>query len=147
MKTIRIPIEYTAAEARELLEAAHTIDYVESILGASVRATCACGWRSPWLTTGWVAQEIAGRHRIAHVEHPLESRARFAIYHETCKGCNGEGALTGRDGADLGTCPFCFSGYLWTLIDRLDGYGMRYPDHPSCIRMLDTKLRAEVGKR
>lgn len=114
----RIPIHLTHDEARSLLEAEHAIEYRDGILGATVQAACRCGWTSPKLTTGWIAQEAAQRHRVAFIIHPLENRARYAIYRATCRACNGEAVLSGRDGADLGECPFCFRGHLWTILDR-----------------------------
>jgi hypothetical protein len=128
MKT-PIPISATHIEARTQLEREHSIDYRESILGATVRAHCRCGWKSPWLTTGWIAQEAAGRHLNAFVEHPLENRRRFAIFRETCKECGGTGeARPARSGMtresaqgifeDAIECAGCYDGYLWRILDR-----------------------------
>ena len=147
MKTIRIPIQLTDAEARELLEAAHAIDYVDSILGGSVRATCTCGWRSPWLTTGWVAQEIAMRHRIAFVEHPLENRARYAIFWKVCGACNGSGRFEMRDGVDQGECAHCFEGGFWTILDRTGEDRDRYAKtQGEAMSLLCDDLKWEAGR-
>ncbi len=113
MKT-PIPISVTHVEARTQLEREHSIDYRESILGATVRAHCRCGWKSPWLTTGWIAQEAAGRHLNAYVEHPLENRRRFAIFREVCKECGG----TGEVATARRECAGCYDGYLWRILDR-----------------------------
>lgn len=114
----RIPLQYTATEARELLEAAHAIDYETSILGQSVRARCACGWTSPWSLAGWLAQEVAQRHRVAFIIHPIENRARYAIFWKVCPACNGSGRFETRDGVDQGECAHCYEGGLWTILDR-----------------------------
>lgn len=122
MKAPRIPIEHTAAEARAQLEAEHAIEYIDSILGGATRATCSCGWRSPWLTTGWVAQEAAGRHWIAYVEHPLENRARYAIYRV--------------DGVFL----------RWALLDRQSGEVTRWLDRDECVRAFSRLLVQEASR-
>lgn len=82
MKTTQIPIRATRAEARALLEAAHAVEYRESIMGATVQARCGCGWRSSWLRFGFAAQKAAERHTAALVEYPLEQRRRYAIYRD-----------------------------------------------------------------
>lgn len=116
----KIPIQFTADQAKRLLEERHAISYRDSILGATVRAVCSCGWSSPSLTTGWIAQEAANRHHVAFVAHPLENRVQYAIFRRTCLACNGEGVLRGRDGSDLGECPHCYAGHLWVILDRIE---------------------------
>lgn len=114
----RIPIQLTHAEARAHLEEAHAIDYRESMLGATVYAYCRCGWKSPSVNAGFIAQAAANRHRVAFIEHPLENRARYAIFWKACRGCNGSGRFETRDGVDQGECAHCFEGGLWTILDR-----------------------------
>lgn len=113
----KIPIDATHARAREILEAAHAIDYEDSMLGAKTRAQCACGWTSPWSFAGWIAQEVAGRHRVAFIEHPLDNRNRYAIHRRACLGCEGTG-LVPRSGYE---CPLCYGGHLWVILDRESG--------------------------
>lgn len=136
-----LDIRRTDGEARAQLEAEHTISYDDSVLGMRVGVRCTCGWRSPWFTNGWLAQEAAGRHRIAYITHPLERRAQYAIYRETCKGCGGVGALVDRDGADIGQCPFCFGGYLWMLLERTIGMETGCSSQQEATYRLDKKLR------
>lgn len=120
MKTTPIPIRATHAEARALLEAAHTIEYRESIMGATVQARCACGWRSSWLRFGFAAQTAAQRHTAALVDYQLEQRRRYAIY---------------RDIRDR-----------WTIQDRENGdlYGpLGTDDLAGCFATLDNLIRSE----
>lgn len=102
MKRTRIPIDKMHEEARQLLQASHRIEYVDSMLGTHTQAKCACGWSSPSSTSNWIAQGAATRHYIAFVEHPLENRARYAIFWKVCGACNGSGRFETRDGVDQG---------------------------------------------
>jgi len=149
MKT-PIPISATHAEARAQLEAEHAIDYRESILGVTVRAHCRCGWTSMPVNAGFIAQAAANRHHIAFVEHPLENRARYAIYREACDICNGRGYLTPEAWAatyegplsegDI-ECPECWSGFAWTIKDRTDG-SEKYAATPhEAFDMLEADIR------
>lgn len=122
----KIPIHLTHEEARQLLEERHEIDYETSILGLSVRAWCTCGWTSPWSNAGWIAQEVAQRHRVAFIIHPIESRARYAIFWKPCPACNGSGRFETRDGVDQGECAQCYEGGLWTILDRTGEDRERY---------------------
>lgn len=132
-----IPIDATHAGARDLLEARHRIDYEDSILGAKTRARCACGWTSPWSFAGWIAQEVAGRHRIAFIEHPLENRARFAIHRRTCRGCDGTGQVP-RSGVE---CPLCYGGTLWVILDRESGREGYAPTQQEAVIILERSTR------
>ena len=128
MKT-PIPISATHAEARALLEERHPIEYRDSMMGVTTHARCRCGWRSPEVNAGYIAQAAAKRHLAVYVEYPLEQRRRFAIFRETCKECGGTGevrpARSGmtRESAqgifeDAIECAGCYDGYLWHILDR-----------------------------
>lgn len=143
----RIPIQLTHDEARAHLETAHLTDYRASMLETTVYAFCRCGWKSPSVNAGFIAQAAANRHRIAFIEHPLENRARYAIFRKTCLACNGEGALSAWDGSDLGECPHCYGGRLWMIVDRTGEDFERYAatQNMAMDRLWDD-LRFEMGQ-
>lgn len=143
----RIPIQLTHEEARAQLEAAHAINYRESILGATVYAYCHCGWKSPSVNAGFIAQAAAYRHRVAFIEHPLENRARYAIFWKACMACNGSGRFETRDAIDQGECAHCYEGGLWTILDRTGEGRERYAKtQDDAMQLLWTDLSWEAGR-
>lgn len=121
MKATQIPIRATHAEARKLLEAAHTISYRDTILGMNTRAECTCGYNSPWVNFGPVAQGHANRHLLGRVEYELEERRRYAIYRDRSYG-------------------------RWTILDRENGdeYGpLGTDDLAGCFTTLANLVRQE----
>lgn len=130
MKT-PIPISATHAEARTLLEERHPIEYRDSMMGVTTHARCRCGWRSPEVNAGYIAQAAAKRHLAVYVEYPLEQRRRFAIYREACDICLGAGEVSPEAWAAMrpdarpvetdAECSECWAGYVWTIRDREDG--------------------------
>lgn len=121
MKRDRIDIRLTHGEARAQLQAAHAIDYRESTLGLYVAAHCTCGWTSPKVTAGFIAQAAADRHLAAFVEHPLENRARYAIYRG--------------------------KGRIWILRDREGGADLGCSHHAEALEWIDVKLAREAAQR
>lgn len=121
----RIPIQLTHEEARAHLESAHAIGYRESLLGSTVYAFCRCRWKSPSVNAGFIAQAAASRHRVAFVDHPLENRARYAIYRSE----NAHGILR------------------WILHDRESGRETGCLDLGEAVAVLNASIRREAAGR
>lgn len=82
MKSKPIGLRLTNAEARAQLETEHATTYQDGALGVSTVVRCACGRQSQAVKIGWLAQAWERRHITSFVDHPIEGRARFAVFRD-----------------------------------------------------------------